>query len=192
MNCSVKNCCNRQNNRSSDLNLDGVNSQHLTSRIGMATKIENSNSKANACGTCSVSGPFTQADATEPSLDEQVLDDPSYKWDNGIEEDGNWQQYWTELTALSSTFYHVSLSKVGWRFLNTYSKLIGGCVERKWNRKKFLLFPIVVLQKLKGTNNFHNIRQRIDHCLDLWDRREYAQLVEDTLSTIHRQMPAKQ
>eukprot|EP00957_Ditylum_brightwellii_P024409 1842833-Ditylum_brightwellii.AAC.1 len=110
----------------------------------------------------------------------------------GVKDDGIWQQYWNDLTALQATWYHVPPGKVGWIFLNTYSMLIDGCVERKWSSKKFLLFPMVVLQKLKGTNNSHDIRQWINHCLDLWDREEYEQLVEDTISTICRKMPANQ
>eukprot|EP00957_Ditylum_brightwellii_P057947 4393573-Ditylum_brightwellii.AAC.1 len=51
---------------------------------------------------------------------------------------------------------------------------------------------MVVLQKLKGMNNSHDIQRWINHHLDLWDRGEYAQLVKDTLSTIHRHMPANQ
>eukprot|EP00957_Ditylum_brightwellii_P057105 4327434-Ditylum_brightwellii.AAC.1 len=51
---------------------------------------------------------------------------------------------------------------------------------------------MVILQRVKGTNNSHDIRRRIEHRIDLWDKEEYDQLVEDTLATAPRQLPANQ
>eukprot|EP00957_Ditylum_brightwellii_P004874 371144-Ditylum_brightwellii.AAC.1 len=51
---------------------------------------------------------------------------------------------------------------------------------------------MVVLQRVKGTNNSHDIRRRIEHRIDLWEAREYGQLVEDTVATARRQLPANQ
>eukprot|EP00957_Ditylum_brightwellii_P037900 2866194-Ditylum_brightwellii.AAC.1 len=51
---------------------------------------------------------------------------------------------------------------------------------------------MVVLQRVKGTNNLHDIRCRIEHHIDLWEAREYGQLVEDTVVTARRQLPANQ
>eukprot|EP00957_Ditylum_brightwellii_P118015 9001032-Ditylum_brightwellii.AAC.1 len=45
---------------------------------------------------------------------------------------------------------------------------------------------------VKGTNNSHGIRRRIDHRLDLWEAGEYEQLVEDTVATARQQLPANQ
>eukprot|EP00957_Ditylum_brightwellii_P198933 15162881-Ditylum_brightwellii.AAC.1 len=51
---------------------------------------------------------------------------------------------------------------------------------------------MVVLQQIKGTTNSHDIRRRIEHRMDLWEAEEYDQLVEDTLETARRQLPANQ
>eukprot|EP00957_Ditylum_brightwellii_P045127 3421876-Ditylum_brightwellii.AAC.1 len=127
----------RQNNGSSDSNLDGANGRHSPSRISTAAMVENSNFRANACGTWSVTGPFTHADAAESPSDKRVLDDLSYQWESltdvdqqliavygdtihlndgcrlsgRIKEDGTWQQYWAELTALPAAHYHVPSGK---------------------------------------------------------------------------------
>eukprot|EP00957_Ditylum_brightwellii_P093754 7138249-Ditylum_brightwellii.AAC.1 len=79
--------------------------------------------------------------------------------------------------------YDVPKGPVGRRFIEVYTQLVDGCVERKWNSKKFLVFPMVVLQQVKGTNNSHDIRRRIEHRIDLWEKEEFDQLVEDTLAT---------
>eukprot|EP00957_Ditylum_brightwellii_P174155 13259332-Ditylum_brightwellii.AAC.1 len=51
---------------------------------------------------------------------------------------------------------------------------------------------MVVLQRIKGTTNSHDIRRRIEHRMDLWEAEEYDQLVEDTMATAWRQLPANQ
>eukprot|EP00957_Ditylum_brightwellii_P120365 9184134-Ditylum_brightwellii.AAC.2 len=51
---------------------------------------------------------------------------------------------------------------------------------------------MAVLQRVKETNNSHDIRCRIEHRLDLWEAEEIDQLVEDTTATARRQLPANQ
>eukprot|EP00957_Ditylum_brightwellii_P159211 12117915-Ditylum_brightwellii.AAC.2 len=77
---------------------------------------------------------------------------------------------------------------VGRRFIKVYTLLVDRCIERKWNSEQFLIFPMVILQRVKGTNNSHNIHRRIEHCYDLWDAYEFNQLVEDTVATARWQM----
>eukprot|EP00957_Ditylum_brightwellii_P012013 906307-Ditylum_brightwellii.AAC.1 len=51
---------------------------------------------------------------------------------------------------------------------------------------------MVILQRVKGISNSHDIHRRIDHRIVLWEAGEYEQLVEDTVATARRQMPANQ
>eukprot|EP00957_Ditylum_brightwellii_P179093 13643464-Ditylum_brightwellii.AAC.1 len=112
--------------------------------------------------------------------------------DGGVPDDKDWQQRWIQLTAVPSKHYDVPKGPVGRRFIEVYAKLMDGCIERLWNSEKFLVFPMVMLQRVKGTNNSHDIRRRIEHCMDLWEAGEYDQLVEDTIATARRQLPANQ
>eukprot|EP00957_Ditylum_brightwellii_P027238 2059504-Ditylum_brightwellii.AAC.1 len=112
--------------------------------------------------------------------------------DGGIEEDGAWQQRWQSLTALPCQRYNVPSGKVGRRFIELFTKELDGVVERQWNSERFIVFPIVILQRLKGTTASHDICWRIDHRLDLWEQGEHEQLCEHTIAICKRQIPANQ
>eukprot|EP00957_Ditylum_brightwellii_P171235 13035270-Ditylum_brightwellii.AAC.1 len=67
--------------------------------------------------------------------------------DGGVPDDKEWQHRWSQLTAVPSKHYDVPKGPVEQRFVEVYTQLVDGCIERKWNSEKFLIFPIVVLQQ---------------------------------------------
>eukprot|EP00957_Ditylum_brightwellii_P044754 3394045-Ditylum_brightwellii.AAC.1 len=110
----------------------------------------------------------------------------------GIDDDKVWQSRWNSLTALPCQQYDVPPSKVGHCFVELLATQINGVTECKWNSNHFIVFPILILQCLKGTKASHNICRCIDHQLDLWEQGKFDQLCEDTVATCQRQILANQ
>eukprot|EP00957_Ditylum_brightwellii_P204671 15340358-Ditylum_brightwellii.AAC.1 len=92
-----------------------------------------------------------------------------------------WQQYWTDLTALPIQYYDVLSGSVGRRFLFMLVEILDGVVERKWNVERFIVFTAVILQQQKGVRSYHNVRQHMEHWMDLWEKADFRALVEDTI-----------
>ena len=69
------------------------------------------------------------------------------------------QQWYTLLLSVPMMRYHLPSRAIGKRFLNLFTKELGGIWARCWNVEKFLSFPIVILQykqHMKGSLNMKN------------------------------------
>eukprot|EP00957_Ditylum_brightwellii_P048908 3710482-Ditylum_brightwellii.AAC.1 len=103
-----------------------------------------------------------------------------------------WQQYWLDLTALSNQRYDVPSGSVGRRFLFALADILDGVVERQWNTKRFIVFMALILQCQKGVKSYHNVIQRMEHQMDLWEKGDHRALVEDTIKVNKHQQPTGQ
>eukprot|EP00957_Ditylum_brightwellii_P206608 15349189-Ditylum_brightwellii.AAC.2 len=75
---------------------------------------------------------------------------------------------------------------IGRRFLFTLSEILDGVVERQWNAERFIVYTAVILQRQKGVRSYHDVRRRMKHWMDLWDKGDYTALVEDTIKVNKR------
>eukprot|EP00957_Ditylum_brightwellii_P194525 14816663-Ditylum_brightwellii.AAC.1 len=50
----------------------------------------------------------------------------------------------------------------------------------------------VILQRQKGVKSYHDVRRRIEHRMDLWEKGDCTMLVEDTIKVNKCQQPTGQ
>eukprot|EP00957_Ditylum_brightwellii_P020993 1582099-Ditylum_brightwellii.AAC.1 len=98
-----------------------------------------------------------------------------------MEDDATWQQHWLDLTALPNQCYDVLSGAIGRRFLFNLSEILDGVVEKQWNVERFIVYTAVILQCQKGVRSYHDVRRRMEHCMDLWEMGDCMVLVEDTI-----------
>lgn len=101
----------------------------------------------------------------------------------GIDDDEQWQKFWKLVTGLPPQSYDVPKGSVGRAFVDAYTKLLRGALERKWNSERLVVFCSVVLQRERGISGAKAIRQRISQRMDLWEKGHWEALVEDTVRT---------
>eukprot|EP00957_Ditylum_brightwellii_P201125 15324167-Ditylum_brightwellii.AAC.1 len=61
------------------------------------------------------------------------------------------------------------------------AKILDSILERKWNLERFIVFTVVILQHQKEVRSYHNVRRWMEHWMDLWEKRYYRALIEDTI-----------
>eukprot|EP00957_Ditylum_brightwellii_P188647 14361304-Ditylum_brightwellii.AAC.1 len=98
-----------------------------------------------------------------------------------MEDNAIWQQHWLDLTALPNQRYDMLLGAIGRWFLFARAEILDGVVERWWNVERFIIYTAVILQHQKGVRSYHDVRRRIEHCMDLWEKGDYKALVDDTI-----------
>ena len=79
--------------------------------------------------------------------------------------------------------YSAPQGRVGRRFVDTLAREFEGVEERRWNSERPLVFAAVILQSTPEVKKSKDIRARLEHRMDLWDKRKFATLVTDTVQT---------
>ena len=110
--------------------------------------------------------------------------------DGGIADDRIWQTYHTELTTYHAHHYNLpkSLAKP---FLTILAALINGTVDRAHNSEKFLVFPMVILQKQRNIRGGKAIRALIASRLESWTQGHHQMLVSCAISDMKAMMSSK-
>eukprot|EP00957_Ditylum_brightwellii_P046960 3564845-Ditylum_brightwellii.AAC.1 len=109
-----------------------------------------------------------------------------------MEDDATWQQHWLDLTALPNQCYDVPSGAIGRGFFFTLLEILDGMVERWWNAERFIVYTAVILQRQKVVRSYHDVQRRMEHQMDLWEKGDYAALVEDTIKVNKHQQPTGQ
>eukprot|EP00957_Ditylum_brightwellii_P023798 1796026-Ditylum_brightwellii.AAC.1 len=50
----------------------------------------------------------------------------------------------------------------------------------------------VILQRQKGVKSYHDVRQRMEHRMDLWEKGDHRMLVEDKIKVNKHHQPTGQ
>ena len=110
---------------------------------------------------------------------DSVHQDAGFDLDGGIADDALWHGYWRRLVAYPSQRYdlprHHRCSR--W-FLENLADLLDGIVDRKWNSNRFLVFQLVILQRVKGVSRARDIKTLLLSRLAAWDDGNFDMLVE--------------
>ena len=104
--------------------------------------------------------------------------------DGGVADDKLWQERWKRIVQLTPTHYIVPKGPVGRRFITTLCLEFEGMLARKHNSERPIVFVAVILQTTQSCKRARDIRKRINQRLELWDKGEYAALVDDTESEV--------
>ncbi len=99
--------------------------------------------------------------------------------DGGIPDDALWQNYYRTLIQYHPNHYEVP-TRYAKRFVSTLASLLHGIITRAHNSEKFLLFPMVILQKTKHVKRHRDVTKLVSHQLDCWDNQQYQMLVQQT------------
>ena len=99
----------------------------------------------------------------------------------GFLDDVTWQSCWRRIAVQSDIWYSMPPGKVGCRFTAVLTAEWKGVLDRKWNFERLLVFSHVVLTKTLGARKAREIRARINHQLNLWERGIHKGLVGDAL-----------
>eukprot|EP00957_Ditylum_brightwellii_P177277 13504733-Ditylum_brightwellii.AAC.1 len=100
--------------------------------------------------------------------------------------------YWLDLIALPNQCYDVPSGAIGQWFLFALADIFDGVVEMQWNAERFIVYTEVILQHQKGVKSYHNVRWRMKHRVDLWEKGDHKGLVEDTIKVNKCQQPTGQ
>ena len=106
----------------------------------------------------------------------------------GRAEDLIWQGYHRRLLSHNQSLYDTPRGKLGKEITNEFSNLLDDVMKRKCNMEKFLVFPMVVLQRRHGVSKRADVQRRLRNRLLAWKEGKYKFLVEDT----HQDLSAKQ
>ena len=129
--------------------------------------------------------PSYQPTAVDRKLDavfgDHVHSNPGTHLDGGIADDAVWQAYFGRLVAFHSKLYSLpARGPVARRFLQLLISLIHGIVDRAHNSEKFLLFPLVVLQRQRGITKACDIKRLLSQRMDAWEAGQFSMLVQET------------
>jgi hypothetical protein len=91
-----------------------------------------------------------------------------------------WQGYFRGLISHNQSLYETPRGKLGKDIANEYSNLLEDVMKGKCNMEKFLVFPMVLLQRRHGVTKRADIKRRLLSRLLAWKEGKYAFLVEDT------------
>ena len=101
----------------------------------------------------------------------------------------------TTTVALSpttpATCYDLPNNSTGKGFLTELAALCDGIRTRQHNSEKFLVFPILVLQKSPTISKTPDVKKRIAHRLSLWKANSYQLLFQETLKDMQNLQRAR-
>ena len=123
---------------------------------------------------------------------DHVHNNPGSHLSAGIPDDSLWQHYYRSLVTYNASCYHLPSNSIGKDFISVLTGLCNGIRTRQHNSEKFLVFPLVVLQRSLSITKSPDIKKRIAHRLALWKAGKYQLLVQETpkdlqnLQRIHR------
>ena len=98
----------------------------------------------------------------------------------GVADDAKWQSWWKKLVVYPSAMYRVPDGAAGKRFIRALDKELKGIKSRNWNSERVTIFTMVILQKNREVKRAKDIKNRISHRLDSWERGDYDMLVQTT------------
>jgi hypothetical protein len=101
--------------------------------------------------------------------------------DNGIgaTEDAKWQRLYNRVATCSLPLYNLPNGRWAHRFLTTLTDLWVGVIQRRWNSERLLVFQVVILCRVRGITQFHDVKPIIWGWLDTWDAARYVALVRE-------------
>jgi hypothetical protein len=94
-------------------------------------------------------------------------------------EDAKWQRLYNRVAACSLPLYNLPNSHWDHCFLTTLTDLWVGVIQRHWNLERPLVFQAVILCRVCGITQFHDVKPIIWGRLDAWDMARYVALVKE-------------
>ena len=120
--------------------------------------------------------------ATDAIMDtvygDHVHNNPGTHLAAGIPNDSLWQHYYRSLVTYNPSCYNLPNNSIGKDFLTVLTALCNGIRTRQHNSEKFLVFPILVLQRNPSITKSPDIKKRIAHRITLWKAGRYQLLVQ--------------
>lgn len=110
----------------------------------------------------------------------------------GIPDDQLWQSYYRSLVAYNPSEYHLPNNSIGKQFITILADLLDGIRLRHHNAEKFLIFPIVILQRCHSITKADDVKKRIQWRLQLWTQGKYKLLVQETTKDMHHLLSRRQ
>ena len=103
--------------------------------------------------------------------------------DGGIADDAEWQDRCRKLVVLPAQRCQAPGGPVGRRFVRMLAAELEGVTSRKWNSERFIVFQMVILQRVKGVTKAGDIKRRLSTRMDSWEEQKFDMLVQDTERT---------
>ncbi len=97
----------------------------------------------------------------------------------GVAEDAKWQRLHLRVASCRLLLYDLPNGRWANRFLETLTDLWQGCIKRRWNSERPLVFQACILRQVRGISRFHDVKPIIWGRLDAWDKGQYVALVKD-------------
>ena len=113
-------------------------------------------------------------------------DNPGTHLDGGIgkEEDAHLQAQWLRVVQLPLLPYALPSGRIGRRFIIKLTHLFRDVRERKTNSELPLIFCAIILQRQQDVVAAKDIRNLIDHRMDLWEDGYREAMISDLESTL--------
>jgi hypothetical protein len=77
------------------------------------------------------------------------------------------------------------------QFGDKVTEELSGIHSRKWNSERFIVFQLVILQKIREVKRSRDVRRQISKRLDAWEKGQTTMLVEDTLRSMESHLSLK-
>ncbi len=97
----------------------------------------------------------------------------------GVAEDAKWQKLYNCVASCSLPLYDLPNGRWAQRFLMTLTGLWVGVIQRFWNSERPLVFQVVILRRVRGISQFHDVKPIVWGWLDAWDAGRYVALVKE-------------
>jgi hypothetical protein len=97
----------------------------------------------------------------------------------GAAEDAKWQRLYNRVAACSLPLYNLPNGQWAHHFLTTLTNLWVGVIQRCWNLEWPLVLKVVILHRVCGITQFHDVKPIIWGWLDTWDAARYVALVKE-------------
>ena len=104
----------------------------------------------------------------------------------GIADDAEWQARFNTLIVLHNQQYDLPRGRVGHTFIDEFSNIIEGVIDRKWNFERAMVFMMTVLQRTSSVKKAKDVKERLDTRIQAWKDGKFDMLVQ----TAERDMKA--
>jgi hypothetical protein len=72
----------------------------------------------------------------------------------GVADTLMWQNYWEHLVVYPSKTYTIPTGAIGKQFIKELAQLLEDIIAQKCNTEKFIVYQMVILQRVSGINRF--------------------------------------
>jgi hypothetical protein len=97
----------------------------------------------------------------------------------GVAEDAKWQWLYNHVASCSLPLYNLPNGQYAQCFLMMLTDLWDGVIQRHWNSAQPLVFQVVILHRVHGISQYHEVKPIVWGQLDAWDKGRYVALVKE-------------